>query len=228
MPTEVDDFLKHYGVTGMKWGVNRGGLKSRVKTAALDSAQRRITTNKEIAAGRGQTRDFRRVALKRYGGLATGAAFSTGNMVLAKERASKLQGQSDRIKSGTTTFKDKMGIAMNTPISGLVVRRTDKRGEPGAAVNKRNTGAKHLGKVLMGVAGAATIAYAVSASKNPAVRAEAKNLVNQGIGLAVNKQQGKNRAKAQKTAYRNERADKFGLPSGPTYQARKGTNGVWS
>lgn len=226
---ETDDFLAHYGVTGMKWGRRKGtgGIKGMVKGAVLDSAQRRSTANKEIAAGRGQTRDYRRVALKRYGGLGTGAALATGNRAVAAGRAKSIDAFAERVKSGKMTRRDGLEAFMTTSMSDLVIRRTDKRTEPNAKQKKVNSGAKDVTKILAGVGGAVALAYLAKASKDPNLRAQGKAVFNQGVALGVNKQQGKNRAKSQKEAYRNSRADKFGLPSGRTYQARPDKNGNW-
>lgn len=119
-----DDSLEHYGVKGMKWGVQRGGVKTRVKNAALDSIQRRKTTNKEISEGRGKVRDYYRTASRR-----TLGPLTFGSKKVAAKRADKLQGQEDRIKAGKAKFMDIFDVTMNTPISDLFVSRRDRRGD---------------------------------------------------------------------------------------------------
>lgn len=148
----VENYLAHYGVVGMKWGKRRGGLKSRAKGAMQDSVERRLTTNKEIAEGRGQARDYRRRTLHRLPG-----ALASGSTKSAARRAKKLGGQLDRMKAGKATTRDKIGAAMNTPLIDLAVSRRDKRALPGSPVNKINTGKAKAGKIILGIGSAAII-----------------------------------------------------------------------
>lgn len=161
-----DNYLAHYGVVGMKWGKRSGGLKSRAKGAARDSIERRLTSNKEVAEGRGQTRDYyRRTALRAPGALMGGSSKSAGR------RAKKLQGALDRLDAGKMTTRDKLGAALNTPLIDLAVSRRDRRALPGTPQRKQNTGMQKAGKIILGVGAGVVVAnLAQSASKQAAGR----------------------------------------------------------
>lgn len=217
---EVDDFLAHYGVTGMKWGVRKGGLKDRVKGAVTDSVERRLVTNRAIAKGQGQTRDYRRVALKRYGGFGTGAALSTGSRKAAEKRANELEGMLERVKSGKMKLGDKLDAAFTTPVSDLVVSRRDKRALPGSPEAKVQNGAKRAAKIVGGVAGA----YAIATLSTPQGKQAMKELANQLVGAAVNAKKASNARAASAT----RRSDTHGLATGPTIRLQQNpTTGNW-
>jgi hypothetical protein len=117
---EIEDFLAHHGVRGMKWGVRRGrsvtGI-SRTRGAALDR-------NKRLIRQHTQARD-------RTGGKLLRAATAPDIMLLGRTRfeslhtmhISNLKAQNARIKSGQVTLRDKMQLAMTTPLASLVVQR---------------------------------------------------------------------------------------------------------
>jgi len=158
-----DEVLKHYGVVGMKWGKRSGGLKSRVRGAAIDSVQRRLTTNKEIAAGRGQKRDYYRTSNKRLGGVITG-----GNTKRAAKRTVTLEARMERITTGKTKASDILDGLINTPVTDLLVSRRDKRGEPGSIEAKQNTGSQKAANILLGVGTVVAITLIKNAAKNKA------------------------------------------------------------
>lgn len=217
---EVDDFLAHYGVTGMKWGVRKGGLKDRVKGAVTDSVERRMITNRMIADGKGQTRDYRRVALKRYGGIGTGAAMSTGSRKAAEKRATELEGMLERVKSGKMKLGDKLDAAFTTNVSDLVISRRDKRALPGSPEAKVQNGAKRAAKIVGGVAGA----YAIATLTSPQGKQALKVVADQLLGAAMNAKKASNAAKANATA----RSNTHGLATGPTIRLQQNpTTGNW-
>lgn len=148
----MDNYLAHYGVVGMKWGKRSGGLKSRAKGAARDSIERRLTSNKEIAEGRGESRDYyRRATLRAPGAILAGSTKS------AARRSKKLQGALDRLDAGKMTKRDKLGAAMNTPLIDLAVSRRDKRALPGSPQAKQNTGKQKAAKIIIGVGAAVLV-----------------------------------------------------------------------
>lgn len=166
-----EDYLEHYGVKGMKWGTRRGGLRDRMKGAHNDSLQRRITTNKEIAGGRGQTRDYaRRTAFNPVG---MAMPLVAGNKKLAARRVKTLEARQKRVNSGKTTLRDKGDYLFTTSIADLAISRRDKRGEPGSPKAKQNTGFQTARNIVLGVGGTiaiATIANQASSSAAVALR----------------------------------------------------------
>lgn len=145
MPENTDDFLAHYGVVGMKWGKRSGSFKDRVKGAALDSAQRRATTNREIASGRGQMRDYNRTTLHNVTGLVTG-----NSQKAAGKRATKIEASIKRIESGKPKARDIVMAVGTTNVADLFVSRKDKRGLPGAVQKKQTAGRTKVNAILGG------------------------------------------------------------------------------
>lgn len=126
MSTDLDTFLAHYGVKGMKWGVRRStpGV-SRVKGAALDRNQRRTAKFKRVAEGRGTIGD-KVYALNRI---------NSGQLIVnrglkgaANKKVADLENQRDRILTGKTTVRDKLGTALTLKATDLLVSVTDERG----------------------------------------------------------------------------------------------------
>jgi hypothetical protein len=226
MSEEVEDFLAHYGVTGMKWGRRKGGLKSRVQGAVSDSLERRATTNRAIANGQGQTRDFRRVALKRGGGLANPLmpVLTTGSKKVAAQRADTLEARKKRVDSGKMNKMDALDAVLNTHPADLLVSRRDKRALPGSPAAKTNTGKAHAAKVLAGVGGAAVIAT-LNTKQNRAVAGEFLKLAaNEALGAAMNAKKKSNATKA----YNTQRSNTHGITSHPTIRLHQNpTTGNW-
>lgn len=210
---EVDDFLAHYGVTGMKWGVRRGSIKSRLQGAASDSVERRAVGARAIASGAGQTRDYRRAFTK--SSMLGAPTFASQKK--AGKRADKLDALKSRVDSGTTGTFDKLGIAFTTHPADLVVSRRDKRALPDSPAAKVNTGRTKALKILAGAAGGVAISIA-SDKRNQRL---AKDLVRMGIEASK-------RAKTARTDANNSRSDSHGLPTGPTIRLHQNpTTGNW-
>lgn len=120
MSDENFDFLAHYGVKGMKWGV-RKRAKDRVKRANSNRLAKRSESLKRVSEGKGSIRD------KAYA-LST---ISSGKIIANKgfknaaaEKASRLSDRNERVKSGKTTITDKLDAALfTTPIDVLRARK---------------------------------------------------------------------------------------------------------
>lgn len=220
MEDEVDEFLAHYGVTGMKWGVRKGSVKSRLKGAASDAVERQLVTNKSIANGTAQTRDYRRAIVK--GG--TFGVVTGPRKKSAAKRVERLEGLQTRIDTGKTGVMDKIGLAYNISPGDLVVSRRDKRALPGSPPDKVNNGRQKAAKILAGTAGA----VAIAAMNNPRNRAVAVNVLklaaNDALGAAMKAKQASNARKSAATA----RSNTHGLATGPTIRLQQNpTTGNW-
>jgi len=112
--------LAHHGVKGMKWGVRTGGLRGRVRGAADDQFQRRITTANAVATGTAKKRDVvRTVAF-------TGSHVT--NKKLAARRVQVLQERQARVAKGEAKVGDILSVIGHTSVADLAVSRRDKRG----------------------------------------------------------------------------------------------------
>ena len=107
--------LSHYGVRGMKWGVRRGGLKNRVKSAAKESIHNRKVATRAIAEGRAKLSDR----------IATGGLFTSKKA--AAKIADRLEGREARLELGKTTLRDKLSIAARMSVNELLIEYRDKR-----------------------------------------------------------------------------------------------------
>lgn len=213
---EVDDFLAHYGVTGMKWGVRKGSIKSRLQGAASDSVERRAVGARAIANGTAQTRDYRRTFMKTH--ILNTPTFASQKK--AVKRADNLDALKSRVDSGKTGTIDKIGLAFSMHPADLVVSRRDKRALPGSPQDKVNSGRKKALKIVGGVAGAAVLTQL----NNKQNRAVAVELLKMGLNSAVLAKQASNQRKASATA----RSNTHGLATGPTIRLQQNpTTGHW-
>jgi hypothetical protein len=118
---QVDDFLEHVGVLGMKWGKRRGSLNSRVTGAAHDRNQRDTAMVKRQLSGN-STR----------GEKMFNAPFKAmlGEKQLTKNynrSLKQLNAQRKRIESGRQNTFDKIETWQRITVLDLVVSRTDIR-----------------------------------------------------------------------------------------------------
>ena len=125
--------LFHYGVKGMKWGVKRpvgsDGLVSRgakvatkgAKVVGKGVAKGKLQDNKDMIRVHESIRD-RKSGTK--GEKVLRVASAPDRILLGKKRFEKyhnkridrLKSQNERIESGKTTTRDKLDIALNTPM----------------------------------------------------------------------------------------------------------------
>lgn len=202
MAEEVEEFLAHYGVVGMKWGKRTGGIKSRVKGAASDSLQRRIEGNRAVAEGRGQIRD--------YAGALTRQGISPYKKVAAAN-VTALEARRKRLEKGKTNLGDKMDVIGNVKVSDLVVSRQDKRGLPGAQKDKINSGKAKAGKILAAAGTVAVVSLTANYAKSAAQRGAMAG-AEKAFTSAYEKKKAQNRYRDNKPAYERA-ADTRGIPN---------------
>lgn len=120
--TTADDILAHYGIKGMKWGKRTGGLKARVKGAALDGNQQKTAIAKRQLKGTG-TREENLIN-------------APAKILMGKEsykkavenRISQLGDQKERIEAGKTSLMDKLEMSYDVTLVSLLVSRQDNKG----------------------------------------------------------------------------------------------------
>ncbi|WNT45392.1 hypothetical protein SEA_ARGAN_8 [Arthrobacter phage Argan] len=217
MAQEVDEFLAHYGVVGMKWGKRHGGLKERAKGSINDSFQRQIQANKAVAEGRGQIRDYAGTFGRKGVGLTKGRA--AANVKVLEERQK-------RLNSGKAKFLDKVDAFNRVKITDMVVSRQDKRGLEGATKDKVNSGKAKAAKILAGAAAATAIAVATSQAKNAAQKGAMAG-ANKAFNSAYEKKKAQNNYNRNKPAY-DRAADTRGISNFSTVRMNyNASNNTW-
>lgn len=115
--SEVDEFLEHYGVKGMKWGVRRAEkAKAAARVRSKDperfgnrnnrSYQRNVDRHKAIAKGGGTLGSKAMVALSATGQEWVSNSFSVRG--IAEARIDSVKTQKAQIKAGKKRVTDKL------------------------------------------------------------------------------------------------------------------------
>lgn len=116
--------LAHYGIRGMKWGVRRGGLGSRLRGSLADKRQREVSVATRMRENRSKGLDE-----KLGRGITRVAAVTKNrfNKTLDKQ-ISKKSAQMKRLESGRLKAVDVLAIVGHLSLPALVISRRDNRG----------------------------------------------------------------------------------------------------
>lgn len=113
--SEINDYLEHVGVKGMKWGFRKGKKKTGVNRfygAKMDINNRRIYRRQHRIDKTGYAASA-----------ALGRAFYMSKdrqLDHQKQTISKLKAQNKRVSTGKATTMDKIGTYAGIPISMLI------------------------------------------------------------------------------------------------------------
>lgn len=113
---DVDEsVIEHHGVKGMKWGVRRGNLKSRVRGAVKDNIHNRRASARAVAEGRARLSDH----------------LSTPGLINRRKNAAKLvkdlDAREDRLRSGKGKVGDILSEIGRLGLSDLFLSYRDTR-----------------------------------------------------------------------------------------------------
>ena len=120
----LEEALAHYGIRGMKWGVRRGGLTSRLK-GHLDDR------NQQSTAYLTRARENRPKGLEEKLDRKISVAANLGTKRFNKradKKLVKLEAQRKRIESGKLKARDILEIAGTVQYANLLISVRDNRG----------------------------------------------------------------------------------------------------
>lgn len=133
---EIDDFLAHYGVPGMKWGVRKGSSgRSGPSNRQLNKASRakdRAKIDKQIDAARKRTQGTTRLAKLGIG--------DKGSKSQTEFKAAKAKYKQDKAQMGSREAKKILAKAKETRVNDIRTARTAKSGKEAVAAIFLNTG----------------------------------------------------------------------------------------
>lgn len=118
--------LAHYGVKGMKWGVRKGSLKSRVSDAQKERTERTTDMFKKVKRVSSSSKKSDKAKYL----LATGLVGQLAKPLIQKslnKTISSLEKRSSRIESGKLNTMDKLDKVLNTTPVSVVFTRTPKK-----------------------------------------------------------------------------------------------------
>lgn len=115
---DLENFLTHYGVKGMRWGLRRGSLSSRVKSARLENNKAVTNHLERLRAGKDLTRVERAINV-------------TNHMTMGKTLTNKyydwqisgMKKETAKIEEGRLNVAQKLSVALSTPVISLAVER---------------------------------------------------------------------------------------------------------
>lgn len=164
MPTTPnDDYLAHYGIKGMKWGVRKaqskyGAAAERALSRQYSKAQRKLAKlEKRAASGK---KYAKRAAMLGAGAAAAGglAAAGTKGVGTALRKSARIVEPGARAVGGAMTGAGKLVGNLANAIPGKQVGMSKFAGRLGAAGNRISSKAVNAGQAMRG-AGNSVIAW---------------------------------------------------------------------
>lgn len=120
----LEEALAHFGVKGMKWGVRRGNLRSRIGGVVADTNHNRtahLVRRRENRPATSDEKIDRAIAL-----IARGGTNRLNKRIDIELRA--LEKQRKRIEAGKLAAIDILSIIARVKLIDLVISRRDNRG----------------------------------------------------------------------------------------------------